>query len=388
MNPFNNFYRGKTVFVTGHTGFKGSWLAIWLTHLGAKVIGYALEPPSDPNNFTACQLETRITHIYGDIRDYERLSASFKTYKPEIVFHLAAQSLVRLSFSEPRRTFDVNLMGTVNVLEAARQTESVRAAVMITSDKCYRNVNWEWGYRETDELGGYDAYSASKACAEMAIASYQDPRFQKSADPSSDLLIASARAGNVIGGGDWARDRIIPDTIRAIVSATDIEIRSPNATRPWQHVLEPLSGYLWLGALLGGVSFQRQAQISEVPDARHYCTSWNFGPAESRVLTVKEVVAGILDRWQPDQTRLVIKPDHSGAESLLLRLDCSKAHHHLKWHTTWDIDHTLNAIVGWYQAYYNHNYSDKEIYQFTLDQIAGYVDAARELGLPWAQPAT
>ena len=365
--PFGGFYRGKTVLVTGDTGFKGSWLALWLNYLGANVIGYALEPPSTPSNFTASCLDRRITHVDGDVRDLSCLEKVFQDHRPEIVFHLAAQAIVRLSYERAQYTFGTNLMGTVNMLEAARRTDSVRAVVAITSDKCYRNVGWEWGYREIDPLGGYDPYSASKACAETAIAVYQDATFQRAANPVSDLAIASTRAGNVIGGGDWAIDRIVPDTIRAIASDRDIVVRSPDATRPWQHVLEPLSAYLWLGMLL--------------TKDRSYCTSWNVGPGDSQILTVKQVVTGILQRWST-VSRLVVEPESSQREALLLRLDCSKAARHLKWRSTWVMDQTLDAVVSWYKRFYTS--SGEDMYSFTVQQIEEYTECARKLNLAWA----
>ena len=258
-------------------------------------------------------------------------------------------------------------MGTVNMLEAARRTDSVKAVVAITSDKCYRNVGWEWGYRETDLLGGYDPYSASKACAEMAIAVYQDATFQRAANPVSDLAIASTRAGNVIGGGDWACDRIVPDTIRAIASGRDIVVRSPDATRPWQHVLEPLSAYLWLGVLL--------------TKDRSYCTSWNIGPSDTQVLTVRQVVTAILQKWST-ASRLVVEPEDSQREALLLRLDCSKAAYRLKWHTSWVMDQTLDAIVSWYKRFYTSG--EEDMYPFTIHQIEQYTECARRLNVAWA----
>ena len=230
--PFSDFYRGKTVLVTGHTGFKGSWLATWLLHLGARVVGYALAPPTEPSNFAASRLDSRLAHLEGDIRNAALLQRAFAEHQPDLVFHLAAQPIVRHSFVEPLLTFEVNVMGTVNVLQAAHQTRSVSAVVCITSDKCYQNVEWSWGYRETDALGGPDPYSASKACAELAIACYADRRFQQSAVGGRSLPIASVRAGNVIGGGDWATDRIVPDAIRALVSGRDLVIRNPDAVRP------------------------------------------------------------------------------------------------------------------------------------------------------------
>jgi len=368
--PFDGFYRGKTVLVTGDTGFKGSWLAVWLNHLGANVIGYALEPPSTPSNFAASCLDQRITHVHGDVRDFGHFEKAFQQHRPEVVFHLAAQAIVRLSYGKARYTFETNLMGTVNMLEAARRTDSVKAVVSITSDKCYKNVGWEWGYRETDPLGGYDAYSASKACAETAIAVYQNATFQRAANPPSDLAIASTRAGNVIGGGDWASDRIVPDTVRAIASDKDIVVRSPDATRPWQHVLEPLSAYLWLGVLL--------------TKDRSYCTSWNVGPSDTQVSTVKEVVTAILQKW-PTVSRLVVEPDGSQTEALLLRLDCSKAACHLKWRSTWMIDQTLDAVVSWYKRFYT---SGEDMYAFTVHQIEDYTECARSQNLMWACAGT
>ncbi len=368
MRLFGDFYSGKTVLVTGHTGFKGSWLATWLTHLGAQVVGYAVEPPSDPANFCASRLERRITHVHGDVRDFDRLLKTFRDHRPHIVFHLAAQSLVRMSYRKPRETFEVNVMGTVNLLQAARQTDSVQAVVSITSDKCYRNVEWVWGYRESDELGGDDPYSGSKACAELAIAVYRSASFQRAAEGSRDLPIASARAGNVIGGGDWALDRIVPDLVRAIVARRDLVLRKPDATRPWQHVLEPLSGYLWLGSLL--------------TDRVELGVSWNFGPVDGPSRTVEEIVHTLLRKWAPPATRLVIEPDKKMDESTLLRLDCSRAHHHLQWRTAWDVERTLDAIVDWYKEFYEANAPD--MYSFSTRQIDDYTAAARSGGIRWA----
>jgi CDP-glucose 4,6-dehydratase len=369
--PFGNFYKGKTVLLTGDSGFKGSWLAVWLTHLGAKVVGYSLAPPPGPSNYKACCLAEKIIHIDADIRDYERLHEVCQKEQPEVVFHLAAQPLVRYSFEKTRYTFDVNLMGTVNALEAARHTASVQSVVAISSDKCYHNIGTQQGYRETDPLGGYDPYSASKACAELAIAVYRDARFQKAATPQSDLPIASTRAGNVIGGGDWACDRIVPDTVRAITAERDIIIRSPDSIRPWQHVLEPLSSYLWLGALL--------------PTDPKYRTSWNIAPDEDVVPTVKDVVAGLLDRW-PSKTHMVIEHDASFPEAKLLRLDCTKAKEELGWRGAWGIDRTLDAIVAWYQHFYERE-EGYDMYAFTAQQIEEYSQAARDKGIAWASGA-
>ena len=359
--PFSDFYRGKTVLVTGNTGFKGAWLATWLLEMGARVVGYALAPPSEPSIFAAAGLAKRLTHVHGDVRDVALLDRTFADHQPEVVFHLAAQPIVRESFAQPAMTFEVNLMGTVNVLQAASQTPSVRAVVAITSDKCYQNVEWAWGYRETDALGGPDPYSASKACAELAIACYADPRFQRSAPGAHTVAIASVRAGNVIGGGDWAADRIVPDAVRAIVAGRDLVMRNPDAVRPWQHVLEPLSGYLWVGSLIAD-------------DAR-YRGAWNFGPAETDPATVEQLVRGLLDRWPDHTTRVVIQRDRARHEARLLRLDCSKAQQDLGWRATWDNARMLDAVVEWYRDFY----SGADVHDTCLQQIERYVaDAARQ----------
>ena len=363
--PFGDHYRGKTVLVTGHTGFKGSWLTTWLLHLGAHVVGYALDPPTEPSMFAASRLAGRIAHVHGDVRNFALLERTMAEHQPEAVFHLAAQPLVRRSYSEPRLTFEVNLLGTVNVLQAAHQTSSVASLVCITSDKCYQNVEWAWGYRETDALGGPDPYSASKACAEMAIACYADPRYQRSVVPPRRLPVVSARAGNVIGGGDWAEDRIVPDAMRALASGRDLTIRNPDATRPWQHVLEPLSGYLWLGARVAS-------------DPR--CTgAWNFGPAESNTHTVEHIVTGLLDRWGGRGTRLVIERDHARHEARLLRLDCSKAYQELGWCATWNLERTLDAVAEWYRDFN----AGADVYASSLRQIERYVDDAAGQHVAW-----
>ena len=276
---FEEFYSGKRVLVTGHTGFKGSWLTLWLTIMGAKVLGYALEPNTDPSLFNVLNLQKDIDHVIGDIRDFEKLREVITEFKPEIVFHLAAQPLVRLSYREPRLTYETNVMGTVNLLEAIRQTKSVRAVVNVTSDKCYENKEWVWGYREIDPMGGYDPYSSSKGCSELITAAYRNSYFK-----NTEAAVASARAGNVIGGGDWAEDRLIPDIVRSLSQGKQIIIRNPKATRPWQHVLEPLSGYLLLGKLL----YEKGQEFAE---------AWNFGPSDSSVMTVEEIVKKSIEIW-------------------------------------------------------------------------------------------
>jgi len=365
------FFAGKTVLVTGHTGFKGSWLAAWLVRLGARVVGYALDPPSEPSHFAAARLTDRLTDIRGDVRDLTSVRKAVADHRPDVVFHLAAQAIVRRGFSDPRLTFDTNLMGTVNVLEAVRGSPGLRAVVCITSDKCYENVEWHWGYLETDRLGGHDPYSASKACAELAIAVYQDPRFQGRINPNGPAApISSTRAGNVIGGGDWAADRLVPDAVRALAAGRDVVIRCPSAIRPWQHVLEAVGGYLWLGALM-------------TREPGRYSSAYNFGPhCGTRGVTVEEVVRTILGAWPADLSRLVIESDRSGAESGLLRLDCSRAEAELGWRATWDLGETLHRIVEWYRAYYRDPGAD--IFALTTGQIDAYTAAAREQGLAWA----
>jgi len=368
-NNLSSFYAGKTVLVTGNTGFKGSWLCAWLDQLGAKVVGFALEPPGQPNNFEASRLIDRITHVNGNVCNREEVGRCFDQAKPDVVLHLAAQALVRQSYDDPVETFDANVMGTVNVLDAARHCGSVKAVVSITSDKCYRNQNWIWGYRENDELGGYDPYSASKACSELVVRCYSDSRFQKVTGFDEFLPIASTRAGNVIGGGDWARDRIIPDIVRAIVNEEDIVIRSPNATRPWQHVLEPLSGYLWLAA-----------KMAEDPEK--YLGGWNFGPADEDMWTVEAMVSELLKRWGPANTALKIEEDSSGAESKLLRLDCTKAQEYLGWRAIWSVTEALDAISDWYKAFLHE--PGRDMYPVVISQINQYTNRAAEKGLTWA----
>jgi CDP-glucose 4,6-dehydratase len=370
QNRLSSFYAGRTVLVTGDTGFKGTWLCAWLGYLGADVVGFALDPPSRPSNFEASRLARRMRHVRGDVREPEEVARCMHETRPEVVFHLAAQPLVRLSYEVPADTFDVNVMGTVNVLNAARSCDSVVSAVSITSDKCYKNQNWAWGYRENDELGGYDPYSASKACSELVIRCFSDPRFQRVAGSNRWVPIASARAGNVIGGGDWAQDRIIPDIVRAIANDEDVVVRSPNATRPWQHVLEPLSGYLWLGA-----------KLAEDPES--YGGGWNFGPRDEDIWTVKDMVEELLRQWAPPHTSLRIQEDASGAESKLLRLDCTKAREHLGWQAVWTVREALQAIAAWYQRYYRD--PDGDMYPMLIEQIEAFTSRASEQGLAWAK---
>lgn len=354
---FKNVYKNKKVLITGHTGFKGSWLAIWLKELGADVIGYALDPPSEPNNFEATQLQEKINHVHGDIRDLDRLMDAFKKHQPEFVFHLAAQPLVRLSYKEPKLTFDTNVGGTVNVFEVVRATPSVKVLVNITSDKCYENREWVWGYRENDPMGGHDPYSASKGCAELVFSAYLKSFFSAGAAKGRTIGAASARAGNVIGGGDWGKDRLVPDCIRALSRQQAIGIRSPRAIRPWQHVLEPLSGYLQLGAALW-------------QDPQKYSGAWNFGPENNSHLTVAQMADKLVKYWGSGSWKDLSDPN-AVHEAHLLKLNCDKAHAELNWYSALTIDECLQMTADWYKEYYS-EIPTKNMYQSCVKQVSKY----------------
>jgi CDP-glucose 4,6-dehydratase len=347
---FDGIYKNKNVLVTGHTGFKGSWLSIWLNEMGANVIGYALDPYTDQDNFVVTNLSEKITDLRGEIKDYNNLLRTFKEEKPEIVFHLAAQPLVRLSYKEPRETYEVNVMGTVNVLEAARQSDSVKTVIIITSDKCYENNEWIWGYRENDPMGGYDPYSSSKGCAELVTSAYTRSFFD---NEDSDIAVASVRAGNVIGGGDWAADRLITDCISYLKEDKAIEIRSPKAIRPWQHVLEPLRGYLLLASKL-------------YQNPEKYTGAWNFGPDEASIVTVGELVDKLVNKWGSGEW-IDTSNNNEPHEAKLLKLDISKARHHLKWEPKLSFDQTIDLVVDWYQ-------NDNVDYDFDVGQINKYLN--------------
>jgi CDP-glucose 4,6-dehydratase len=331
VSEYLSVFKNRRVFITGHTGFKGSWLAFLLNEIGAEVLGYALPPIGEKNHFELLGLAQTIGHVEADIRDQEKLTAAMKGFRPEFVFHLAAQALVRTSYSDPKLTFETNVMGSVNLLEAVRNCESVRSLVYITSDKCYENLEWLWGYRENDRLGGHDPYSASKASAEMVFSAYARSFFFD----RPKFGAASTRAGNVIGGGDWAVDRIIPDCIRAIESGKPIDLRNPSATRPWQHVLEPLSGYLMLAERL------RKEPLA-------FSGSWNFGPPSKEVRTVLEVAEHLIGRFGHGKITFELN-EKNYHEAELLQLNCDRAHQKLGWYPRWDFERTLDMTADWYK---------------------------------------
>lgn len=348
------FWQGKKVFITGHTGFKGSWLSLWLYSLGAEVSGFALAPPTNPSLYNLGRINELVKSTIGDIRDKEALEKALFTAKPEIIIHMAAQPLVRDSYINPVETYATNVMGTVNLLEAVRHCNSVRAVVNVTTDKCYENKEWVWGYRENEAMGGYDPYSNSKACSELVTSSYRNSFFNINEYEKHKVAIASARAGNVIGGGDWAKDRLIPDSIKALISCEPIFIRNPNSIRPWQHVLEPLSGYLLLA----------QNLYSNGPK---FAEGWNFAPNEDDAKPVEWIVKKICSLWDDKATYQIDRGEHPH-EAHYLKLDASKAKMVLEWKPRWSLSEALVKIVEWTK---NSQESD-DIRQITLNQIYEY----------------
>jgi CDP-glucose 4,6-dehydratase len=328
------FWQGKKVLITGHTGFKGSWMSLWLQKLGAEITGYSLAPPTNPSLFELASVAPGMRSITGDVRDLAHLKSTFTESGPEIVFHMAAQSLVRVSYEDPVLTYQTNVMGTVNVLEAARGTPSARSIVVITTDKCYENRNWYWGYREIDRLGGHDPYSNSKACAELVVSAFRDSFFAVDRD-RQQLQLASARAGNVIGGGDWARDRLIPDAVRAFADGQPLKIRNPLATRPWQHVLEPLRGYLMLAQRL-------------YEQGSPFASAWNFGPRPTDARPVRWIVDRIVSSWDSPASWEVDEGNHP-PEAQMLHLDWSKAAQELSWNPVLDLAGALALTIDWYR---------------------------------------
>lgn len=353
VDMYNDFYKDKTVLITGHTGFKGAWLSIWLHKLGARVIGYGLDPYTEDDIFVVSGLKDRVIDIRGDIRDYEKLSEVFNIYKIDIVFHLAAQALVKLSYENPKETYETNVMGTLNVLECVKNSSTVKAAIMVTSDKCYNNTEQIWGYRENDPMGGYDPYSSSKGCAEILIESYRNSFINPKNYRVHGKSIASVRAGNVIGGGDWSRDRIIPDCIRAINKSEDIQIRNPKAVRPWQHVLEPLSGYLLLGSKM-------------YEDGVSYCSGWNFGPSSDSIVPVAHIVDKVIAEWEYGKW-VDISERNTPHEAKLLSLDCTKAKSYLNWTPKLNIDQALRLSIAWYKYFHG-----RDAYDLSVNQIEAY----------------
>ncbi|MBE7565749.1 CDP-glucose 4,6-dehydratase [Acidithiobacillus sp. HP-11] len=347
----NPFWNRKKVFVTGHTGFKGSWLCLWLQELGAEVTGFSLPPPTNPSLFEVARISEGMHSIAGDIRELEILTAAMHAASPDIVIHMAAQPLVRYSYAAPVETYATNVMGTVHVLEAVRTTPSVRAVVNVTSDKCYENREWVWGYRENEAMGGYDPYSSSKGCSELVTSAYRNSYFNSEHFSQHRVALASVRAGNVIGGGDWAVDRLIPDILRSISSGQSVTIRNPHAIRPWQHVLEPLSGYLLLAQRL----FERGPEFSE---------AWNFGPNEKDAQPVQWIVKHISELWG-DGTSWQVEQTSQLHEAHYLKLDCSKVRFRLQWQPRWNLSQALQQIVAWQRAYL----ANEDMRRYTLNQI-------------------
>lgn len=350
-----NFWQGKAVFLTGHTGFKGGWLALWLVSMGAKVVGYALPPNTTPNLFTSTQIEDLIAHSHiADLRDAQAVLAAIQAVKPDIVIHIAAQPLVRYSYSHPLETYATNVMGTAHVLDAVRNTPGVRAVVVVTTDKCYENREWVWAYRENEAMGGYDPYSSSKGCAELVTAAYRQSYFSPERYSDHGVALATARAGNVIGGGDWSSDRLIPDAIRAFEANQPLMIRNPLATRPWQHVLEPLAGYLVLA----------QALYEYGP---RFNGGWNFGPKADDARTVETVINALAALW-PHPVQWVQDPSEHPHEAHYLQLDCAKAQQELHWRPRWNLEEALIYIRDWYLAAAR----KVDLRELSLSQIARY----------------
>jgi len=349
MGINSDFWRGRHVLVTGHTGFKGSWLSLWLQSLGANLQGIALPPPTDPALFDFARVAEGMEHNIADIRDFALIRKLLNDFKPEVIFHMAAQPLVRQSYHNPIETYETNVMGTVNLLEASRHCGSVKVVVNITSDKCYENLETDRGYRENDRMGGHDPYSSSKACAELVSAAYR-----LSFLTNDDIAMATARAGNVIGGGDWACDRLVPDTLRALEKRQSVHVRNPNAVRPWQHVLEPLSGYLLLAEKL-------------YLDGHEFADGWNFGPNDDDARSVSWVVENLCESWGTDALWTNQPGDHPH-EANYLKLDISKARKHLSWAPRWSLKDALSQVIEWHKA----SLRDEDMQLKTLEQIRTY----------------
>ena len=365
---FNDVFQGKRILITGHTGFKGAWLTCWLLKLGAKVAGLSKDVPTTPSAFEEMGLGDKIRHIIGDIRDLQTVEEAISDFKPDFVFHFAAQAIVSVSYHEPLDTITTNVIGTVNVLEVLRRINKKCVAVIITSDKCYENVEWLWGYKETDHLGGRDIYSGSKGAAEVLIHSYYHSFYKQ---PECKVRLATGRAGNVIGGGDWAKDRIVVDCMRSWAMGASVEVRSPKATRPWQHVLEPLSGYLTLASALeqrGGLSGE----------------SFNFGPRAEQSRSVLQLLSDLSRYWDFEQVSdaYSVIADIPFHEAGLLKLNCDKALFHLNWEASLGYEHCVKLVSQWYYSYYN---EDVDMYELTLNQIEEYEGQAKDRELVWTR---
>lgn len=350
-----NFWNKKKVFITGHTGFKGSWLCLWLTAMGAEVYGYSLDPPTKPSLYELAEIDSLVSSTIADIRDGARLQEAIQRAAPEIVIHMAAQPLVRDSYKIPVETYATNVMGTVNLLEAVRICNSVRAVVNVTTDKCYENREWHWGYRENEPMGGYDPYSNSKGCAELVTAAYRNSFFNAADYRRHGVALATGRAGNVIGGGDWATDRLICDCVRALLAGEKIVIRNPHAIRPWQHVLEPLSGYVLLAQRL----YEQGPKFAE---------GWNFGPNDEDAKPVEWIVQRLCEKWGGNACYEIDKMQHPH-EAHYLKLDCSKAKSELNWRPRWHLEKTIDSIVEWTLAYRD----GRDMREITLQQMENYL---------------
>jgi CDP-glucose 4,6-dehydratase len=353
LNP--SFWRGRKVFLTGHTGFKGGWLSLWLQSLGVELTGFALEAPTDPSLFKVAGVGQGMKSIIGDVRDGESLMRAMRDARPEVVIHMAAQPLVRYSYENPVETYSTNVMGTVHLLEAVRAVGTVRSVVVVTSDKCYENKEWEWGYREDEPMGGYDPYSNSKGCSELVVSSYRSSYFNPLAYEKHGVALATGRAGNVIGGGDWAGDRLIPDILRAVEQGRQVVIRNPHAIRPWQHVLEPLHGYLKLVEKL----HEKGADLAQ---------AWNFGPNDEDAKPVGWIVDKLTEQWGEGASWILDGEEHLH-EAHFLKLDCSKAKSRLGWHPRWTIEQAIEKIIDWHREYIN----GCNMREMTLKQIESYV---------------
>jgi CDP-glucose 4,6-dehydratase len=354
-----DFWKGKKVFITGHTGFKGSWLCLWLNLLKAEITGFALNPPTNPNLFDLCKIDKLTTSITSDVRDYKSLAKAIKAARPEIVIHMAAQSLVRESYRNPVETYSINVMGTVNLFEAVKNAKGVKAVINVTTDKCYENREWVWGYRENEPLGGYDPYANSKACSELVTSAYRNSFFNPKNYNSHGVGIASVRSGNAIGGGDWATDRLFPDCVISLLSRKKILVRNPQSVRPWQHVLEPLSGYLLLAQKLYN-------------NGPKYSGAWNFGPDDRDTKPVEWIVKKICKKWGQNASFKIDKGEHPH-EAHYLKLDCSKAKEELGWYPRWHLEKAIDSVIEWTQEYQG----NKDVRKVCLKQIEEY--SAQEL---------